>query len=114
MKRLLVIAALVLASSAAQAAVGVLSLQFFNDPAQPGQKVLMAWIDMGRGYGLRARVDLEKSDATLVESLRVRVAMAEGYQLHVTSKQNYQAVVTDCNQVSGSTLCEIAVYSEAK
>jgi len=114
MKILFVIAALLFSSLAAHAEVGVLSLQFFNDPAQPGKNVLMAWIDMGRGYGLRANVDLAKSDPTLVKSLRVRVAMAEGYQFDLTSKQNFQAVVTDCNNVSGSTLCEVAVYAEAK
>jgi hypothetical protein len=114
MKRLFVIAALLFSSLAAHAEVGVLSLQFFNDPAQPGKNVLMAWIDMGRGYGLRANVDLTKSDATLVKSLRVRVAMAEGYQFDLTSKQNFQAVVTDCNNISGSTLCEVAVYADAK
>lgn len=114
MKRLFVIAALVFSSLAAQAEVGVLSLQFFNDPAQPGKNVLMAWINMGRGYGLKANVDLAKSNADLVKSLRVRVAMAEGYQFELTSKQNFQAVVTDCNNISGSTICEVAVYSEAK
>lgn len=114
MKRLFVIAALILSSTAAHAAVGVLSLQFFNDPAQPGKQVLMAWIDMGRGYGLRAVVDVEKSNAELLKSLRVRVAMAEGYKTHMTAKQDYQAVVTDCDQVAGSTLCQIAVYKESK
>lgn len=114
MKRLFVIAALVLSSVAAHAEVGVLTLQFFNDPAQPGKQVLMAWIDMSRGYGLRAKVDLEASNPELVKNLRVAVAMAEGYQFDMTVKRNYKAVVTDCNHVSGSTVCEVAVYSETK
>lgn len=114
MKRLFVIAALLFSSLAAQAEVGVLSLQFFNDPSQPGKNVLMAWIDMGRGYGLRANVDLAASDASLVKSLRLRVAMAEGYQFDLTSKQDFKAVVTDCNNISGSTICDVAVFAEAK